>query len=300
MATAKIEIKGVIPAIILGVEQSGAISEGLISRQLEYLLDAGVHGIFMNGTTGEGAVLTTEEKAEVVRIAMKVVGERIPLYGVCLQPSTEAVCREAKVMADLGVACIAAVPPYYYAASQEVIRKHFLKIADESSVPVLLYNIPQNTHTPMAAETVIELAGHPNIAGIKDSSGDFRSYCRILLSTDPSEFSCVQGEDGLDAASFLVGAPGVVTGLGNVSVEHYLSMFRAAGAGNRTEVLEHQRTIFRIAEIIPASGGAVIPAIKAAAELLGRGDRRMKIEAMTLSDDGVASVREVLEGAALL
>ncbi len=300
MAIAKIQVRGVIPAIVLGNDASGAVSEEMLSRQIEYFLAAGVHGMYMNGTTGEGAVLSTEEKAEVVRIAMKVVGGKIPLYGVCLQPSTDAVIHEAKVMADLGVACIAAVPPYYYASSQDVIKKHYLKIAEESELPVMLYNIPQNTHAPVTAETIIELSRHPNIVGIKDSSGDFRNYNRILLATDSSEFACVQGEDGLDAAAFLIGSPGVVTGLGNVSIEHYLAMYRAAEAGNRAEVLEHQKTIFRIAEIIPAAGGAVLPAIKAAVELLGRGNRRMKVEAMTLSEEHVASVRRVLEQEGLL
>lgn len=295
MSDKTFRVRGIIPAIIFGNDESGRVSEKMLGRQIDYLLEAGVDGIFMNGTTGEGAVLATEEKAEVVRIAQRRVNGRVPLYGVCLQPSTDAVVREIKVMADLGVAAVSAVPPYYYAAPQEVIKAHFRRIADESPLPVVLYNIPQNTHSPMTVDTVLELAKHPNIVGIKDSSGDFPSFNKMLLLTDPESFACVQGEDMLDAAALLVGSPAVVTGLGNVLIEHYVEMYRSAQTGDRAKVMDFQRTIYSIAKIIAVSGGQVIPPIKAAAELLGRGNRRMRVEGLTLADRQVDAVRSVLK-----
>lgn len=300
MSNEKIKIRGVVPAMIMGNDERGRISQEMVERQLDYFLEAGVDGVFMNGTTGEGAVLASEEKAEIVRIAQKRVDGKIPLYGVCLQPSTETVIKEIHMMADLGVAAVSAVPPYYYAAPQEVIKAHFRRIADESPLPVILYNIPQNTHSPMSADTVIELSKHPNIIAIKDSSGDFPSFNRMLLSTDPENFACVQGEDSLDGASLLIGSPGVVTGLGNVRIEPYVEMYRAAQSNDRRKVLDLQRTIYAYAKIIPASGGQVIPAIKAAAELLGRGNRKMRVEGLTLTDAGVEEVRKVLKEAGAL
>lgn len=300
MATSKRAIGGVIPAVILCNDEKGRPSKEVLERQLSYLLGGGVDGIFVNGTTGEGAVLSREEKAEVLRLTAGITGGRVPLYGVCLQPGTEAVVEEVKLMADLGAAYVAAVPPYYYPATQDAVRLHFTRIADSSPVPLMLYNIPQNTHAPMSVDTVVELSRHPNIVGIKDSSGNFADFNRVLLSTDPSSFSCVQGEDLLDAASLSVGAPGIVTGLGNVRIEHYVEMYRAASAGESTKTLELQRRIYAIARIIWETGGKVIPAIKAAAELLGRGNRRMKVEGLTLGPEEVERVRALLADAGAL
>lgn len=300
MATTKKEIRGVIPAMTLCSDDRGRLSPEILERQLGYLLDAGVDGVFINGTTGEGAVLSVDEKTWIMRESARITNGRVPLYGVCLAPSTEMVMEETKIMADLGAAFVAAVPPYYYPAMQEAILVHFRSIADASPLPVMIYNIPQNTHAPMTVETVVELSRHPNICGIKDSSGNFVNFHRILLSTDSERFACVQGEDLLDAASFAVGAPGVVTGLGNVRIEHYIEMYRAASSGDRTKLFELQKRIYEIARIIWTVDGKAIPAIKAATELLGRGNRRMKVEGLTLTPHEVEKVREVLTAAKVL
>ena len=297
MADHGVKIQGVIPALVLCNDDKGRISRSHMERQLGYLLESGIHGVYLNGTTGEGAVLSSEEKGEIVRMARSIIGDRIPIYAVCLQPSTDAVIREAKAMADCGAACVAAVTPYYYPASQQALVGHFTRIAEESPLPLMLYNIPQNTHCPIAPETVIALAAHRNIVGIKDSSGNFAGFHRMLLSTDPAWFSCVQGDDMLDAASFLIGAPAVVTGLGNVRVEHYVEMFNAAQAGDRERMFELQRRTYAVAGIIAAAGGRTIPAIKAAVEILGRGSRAMRIESLSLGDAEVAEVQRALEAA---
>lgn len=300
MATTKHGIRGIIPALIFCNDDRGRLSQETLERQVSYLVEAGVDGIFVNGTTGEGAVLSVDEKAEVMRQTAKIAGGRVTLYGVCLQPATDPVVEEAKLMADLGASYVAAVPPYYYQPSQEGIVAHFSRIADASPVPVMIYNIPQNTHSPMTVETVLELSKHPNIVGIKDSSGNFVDYHRILLATDPAEFACVQGEDLLDGAALAIGAPGVVTGLGNVRVEHYLEMFRAAEQGDLATIFGHQKRIYEFAEVVWRLPGKVIPAVKAAAELLGRGNRRMKVEGLTLSPEEVEVVRQVLQSAGAL
>lgn len=235
-----------------------------------------------------------------MRQTARIANSKVPLYAVCLQSSTDAVVEEVHAMADLGASFVAAVPPYYYPSTQEAILVHFSRIADTSPVPLILYNIPQNTHAPMSVETVLELSNHPNIVGIKDSSGNFASFHRTLMETDPASFSCIQGEDLLDAASFAVGAPAIVTGLGNVCIEHYVEMHRAAKSGDRTKMLELQRRIYAIAKIVWKLDGKAIPAIKAAAELLGRGNRRMKVEGLTLKPNEVETVRGVLVEAGVL
>ncbi len=300
VATTKQNIRGIIPATIFCCDDRGKLSSELLERHLTYLIEAGVDGIFVNGTTGEGAVLSIEEKTEVMRQTARIGDGRVPLYGVCLQPSTDAVVEEIRVMADLGASFASAVPPYYYLPSQEAIMVHFTRIADSSPIPVILYNIPQNTHSPMTVDTVVALSKHPNIVGIKDSSGNFADFNRMLLATDPSEFACVQGEDLLDGASFAIGASGVVTGLGNIRIEHYIEMYRASQRGDRATILGLQKRIYDFAEIVWRLPGKAIPAIKAGAEVVGRGNRRMRVEGLTLTPQEFEKVREVLQAAGVL
>lgn len=285
---------GVIPALIFCNDEEGRISTEAIERQLSYLIDAGIDGIFVNGTTGEGAVLSQQERTSVFRAVDRMVRGRIPLYAVSLQPSTEAVIEEIKLMADLGASYAAAVAPYYYSADQEATTRHFLGIADASPLPLLIYDIPQNTHTPLRSETVLTLSAHGNIIGMKDSSGDFGKFHQVLLCTQSEAFACLQGDDMLDAAALSVGAPGMVTGLGNVRIEHYVEMYRAAKDGETDCVMNQQRRIYEIVQIIKRVGGKGIPAIKAGAELFGRGNRRMKIEGLTLTSEEVEIIKATL------
>ncbi|HOX32863.1 MAG TPA: dihydrodipicolinate synthase family protein [Spirochaetales bacterium] len=135
------------------------------------------------------------------------------------------------------------------------IVRHFRELAAAASSPLIAYNIPGNTHNPMTAETILEIADTENVAGIKDSSGDFATFSRAVLSGARGPFAWIQGEDLLDAAAYLVGAGGVVSGLSNVSVEPYVAMARAAAAGDVEGVREAQRAINALFRLVAATGG---------------------------------------------
>jgi dihydrodipicolinate synthase/N-acetylneuraminate lyase len=189
---------------------------------------------------------------------------------------------------------IVTVAPYYLGVSQEGILDHFRCIARESPVPVILYNIPQNTHNPISLSTIFELAAVDNIAGIKDSSGDFISFSQGILGNVSDSFAWIQGEDLLEAPSYLLGARGVVTGLGNVSLDPYLALRKAVLNGDLDKIRDGQRAIHRLFRVVEVVGGRGIPAIKAAMELLGRGSRHMRLSALTLEPQEVERIRRVL------
>lgn len=285
MAESKKRIEGIIPAVMTPLKEDGSVDTGALERQIAYLVDAGVDGLFIGGTTAEGALLTVEERREAFRIAKEVGGRMVTLYVVILRPHTEQVIAELEDFVSLEPAYAAAVTPYYYTVSQETIVDHFRRIADASEVPFMLYNIPQNTHNPMELSSILSLAEHPNIVGIKDSSGAFAPFTRGMLTPLKGEFAWIQGEDLLDAASLLFGAPGLVTGLGNVWIEPYVEMYRASRGGDNETVKECQRKINSLARVIGIAEGAVIPAIKMAAELRGRGSSRMRIPGDTLKPE---------------
>jgi len=142
----KKKLEGVIPALILPVNEKGKINFKLLEKQATYLISAGVNGLFINGTTGEGAWLTTDEKVEAFKVVKEISEGKVFLCAACIQPSTEIVIDEIKAFEKLEPDYIVAVTPYYYSVSQNVIIEHFKKIAQYSSIPLIIYNIPQCTH----------------------------------------------------------------------------------------------------------------------------------------------------------
>jgi len=290
----KKKLEGVIPALILPFKKNGKIDFELLKKQVSYLVFSGINGLFVNGTTGEGAWLTTDEKVEEFKVAKEMSEGKVFLCAACIQPSTEIVINEIKAFEKLEPDYIVAVTPYYYSVSQNVIIEHFKKIAQYTSIPLIIYNIPQCTHNKIELSTVLKLSQEENIAGVKDSSGDFISFTRGIYSPVPETFAWIQGEDYLDGPAFNCGANGIVTGLGNVWIEPYIKMFQAAKARNNSRVNEIQKEINNLYELIQVTGGKVIPAIKAAVTLLGRSTKWMKMLSLTLGDEDIEKVKRVI------
>ena len=293
-AKSGLRAEGVIPALVTPFTGEGAVDLPLLEKQAGYLRDAGVHGIMVGGTTAEGAYLTTREKTEIFRAVQGVVRGGPFLAAACLQPSTEAVLEEMKAFEPLGPDFIVAVTPYYFGASQEGIAEHFRRILRAAPAPLLLYNIPQHTHNPLALETILSLAAEEGVAGLKDSSGDFVSFTRGLLSGTPKPFSWIQGEDYLDAAALLLGARGLVTGLGNVRIEPYLRLYRAARERRAEEALACQREVNALYRLLHAARGKGIAAIKAGAAVYGRCSRRTRLPGGELTAEERSRIEELL------
>jgi 4-hydroxy-tetrahydrodipicolinate synthase len=297
----KKKLEGIIPAIVVPLGEDGQIDSNSLIKQADYLSSAGVHGFFINGTTGEGPWLSIEEKKRVYQIVQQTRKKNQFLCAACIRPSTEMVLEEIGIFSDLKPDYIVAVTPYYYSVSQNDILYHFTRIAKESPVPVIVYHIPQNTNNNIEFSTMLELAKIENIAGIKDSSGNFVNFSKGCLSSQvPSHFSWIQGEDYLDAASMNIGADGIVTGLGNVYIEPYIKMYQAALSKDLKEVSEMQERINSVYEIIQVTGIKVIPSIKGALSLIGRTDKWMKMISKTLSNGEIERVKNILENMGLI
>lgn len=295
------KLEGIIPAVITPLEENGKIDFKLLEKQVSYLSSAGAHGFFVNGSTGEGPYLTIREKIEAFKLVKEVAEGRQFLCAACLQPSTSLVLEEIKAYEKLEPDFIAAVTPYYYSVSQKVIKAHYQQIAKSSHCPVIIYNIPQNTHNTIELDTILELALSHDFVGTKDSSGDFIRFARAMYREGrPSDFSWIQGEDLLDAPSLFVGANGLVTGLGNVWIDPYIELYREKKQGNLEKLNEVQKKINKLYKVITVTGGKIIPAIKAGAMLLGRSTHWMKIAGLTLNEHEISKVREVLVNLGLL
>jgi 4-hydroxy-tetrahydrodipicolinate synthase len=287
-------IRGVIPAILTPMDESGSVDYGLLEKQARYLSEAGVNGFFIGGTTAEGAYLSTEEKGEIIRVVRDVIEADQFLCAAYIQPSTRAVLEEMAALRDTAPDFVVAVTPYYLPMRQEDIVEHYQLIAREASAPLLLYDIPGNTHNPIDLETILALAEEKNITGIKDSSGNFAQFSEGVLGDSPDGFLWIQGSDALDGPSLMIGCDAVVTGLGNARVEPYVDMYRAAVVEDWQTVRECQARINQLRGIITLCGNSV-SAVKAAAEIAGRGSRWMRQKSTSLSGNTIPAVADLLE-----
>ena len=287
------ELRGIIPALITPFNNAGRLQEEAFVKNLSFLSQAGVHGFFIAGTTGEGPYLFTEEIVSMTNLAIK---NKKPDQFVCvasLRPSTEQVLREIESIQKAGADFLVIVPPYYFKQSQETIAAHYETIAANSSVPIIIYDIVQHTLNYIPLEVRYHLAQNKKFAGLKDSTGNFQGFSRCVLEKQNVSFKWIQGDDNLYAPSFLIGADTVVSGLANIDPKPYLKMYEAALNKDSKTVLEVQKWIFDLLDIVRIGRGS-IHSIKYALTLLGRNEEWLREKAEILSETEKNGIKETL------
>ncbi len=287
------DLGGIIPAVVTPMKEDGQIDFAAYERQISFLADAGVHGFFINGTTGEGPYLSKEERRECFRLAGKARRRNQFLCLATIAASTRDVVEEIGELDALEPDYFVVVPPYYYGFDGRNIERHFLTVATATERPIIIYNIPQRTQNNVFSGNLHSLLGTGRFAGIKDSSGDFIRFASMLHTTNGS-FKWIQGEDLLDAPSLLAGAQGIVSGLCNILPRPYLEMYAAIQAGNLAAVTDRQLQINALAGIIGAADGKVIPAIKCAMSVHDRCREWSRVESFPLSATCREKIRAIV------
>lgn len=205
----------------------------------------GVDYYVVMGTTGESVTLSSDEKKEVLHFVKANNDANLPIvYGIGGN-NTNEVCNQLN-SADLkGVDAILSVSPYYNKPSQEGIYQHFVKVADTSPLPVLLYNVPGRTSSNLTADTTLRLAGHKNIIGIKEASGNLEQCMRILKHA-PKDFLLISGDDMLTVPLYALGGKGVISVLANAYPTIFKKMKDFSFEGNFAKANQEQ---FRLLDI---------------------------------------------------
>jgi 4-hydroxy-tetrahydrodipicolinate synthase len=288
-------LSGVIPAVITPIHKDGKIHEKLLEKQVAYLSHAGVHGFLINGTTGEGAFLSRKERKRNFQLIRSVSGRKQFLCLTFALPSTDLVLDEIAAFEPLQPDFIVVPTPYYFTVSQREIILHFREIASRSPFPVIVYNIPQCTFNKIEYDAMLEISSLENVAGLKDSSGDFVTFSRAMFQSTKRKFALLQGEDYLNADSLMIGSPGIITGLGNIWIEPYVEMYHAAQKNDFSRVRKMQAKINKLYEVIRTAGDRVVPAIKGATSLLGRCEKWVKAPMLPLEEEELSRVLKILE-----
>lgn len=284
-------VAGSVPPLITPLRPDGSLDRAALERQLGRLL-GNVDAILVLGTTAEFAALTPDVADEVVDLTVGAVGGQVPLVlGVGAASTCQAIGNLSRVRP--GITAVAATTPYYFPAPPVVLERHYTALADASSVPLLLYNIPQNTHVALTADTVEHLAAHPNIVGIKDSGEDVALFDALLaLRTD--EFAVLQGSRQPEtAALYRAGSDGFVAGIENVIPGVMRALMAAVDAA---DAVAEAAAVARIASAsrVLVQGNWLAGLKVAVAILIGGGDA-LAAPFEPIDDAGRANIRQILD-----
>lgn len=271
-------LKGIIPAFLTPMKNE-EINYEAAEKHIDYLINEGVHGLFILGTNGEFHVLSDDEKVAYAKHVIEYTNKRVPVYvgvGAC---GTKETIELAKRMEALNPDALTVITPYLVKISQKELENHFKLIADSVQTPIILYNIPANTGINIDPETLKNLMTVDNIKGIKDSSGNLdnlESYIKVSESND--DFSVLVGSDSKILAGLKLGAKGAVASTSNAIAKHVISVYDYFNNGYIDKAEKAQVEIDEIRNVLKL---ASVPAvIKRCVTLLGNdiGEARYPVE----------------------
>jgi len=248
--------------------RSGRVSLPDLKSNIEKYNRYGLAGYVVLGSTGEGIMMSEQEALEAIEaVAATAAAGRIVIAGTGAASTHETVAfanRAAAAGAHYGLV----VTPFYYKAQMtaQVLETYFRSVADQSKIPIIMYTVPKFTGLDLPLQTVLALSDHPNIAGLKDSSGNL-SYVSEVLKGCPSSFSLLQGHGSLLLSALMLGAKGGILALSNMAPLETAEIFRLAREGKLEEAKDLQLRVLTVNQRIV--GGYGIPGIKSAMDLLG-------------------------------
>lgn len=253
------DLSGVIPPLVTPVDdRSGSINIDALEELTKSLLVNGVHGLFPCGTTGEFTSLSQEERKTVINTVVDVA-DSTPVLAGCGGTGRDKVGALIEDATDAGADAAVVVTPYFLPGSQGGLEDFYLEIAETSKLPILLYHIPQRTGQKLHTETVKRLSAHPNIIGIKDSSGDSR-FINELIQATPDSFSVYQGGMINGPTVLSMGIDGIVPGETNFAPAQVVEFYEAYTDQDIETAISAFQKVNQISR--PFMDTPLIPAIK--------------------------------------
>ncbi|MDO4998370.1 MAG: 4-hydroxy-tetrahydrodipicolinate synthase [Neisseria sp.] len=290
-------LTGSLVALITPMHADGSVNYEQLKNLLDWHIENGTDAIVAVGTTGESATLPVEEHLAVIEATVKHVNKRIPVIaGTGANNTVEAIAL-SKAAEELGADYTLSVVPYYNKPSQEGIYQHFKAIAEATSIPMIIYNVPGRTVVNMSNETVLRLAQIPNIVGVKEASGDIERGIS-LINEAPEGFAVYSGDDPTGLAFMLCGGHGVITVAGNVAPKLFADMCREAIQGNIPAARELNKQLIPIYNVMFCEPSPAAP--KWACKRLGLCDEYVRLPIVPLTADGIAKVEQALKSTQLI
>ncbi|WP_163103293.1 4-hydroxy-tetrahydrodipicolinate synthase [Peribacillus alkalitolerans] len=230
-------------AMVTPFDKKGNIDFNKTTQLINYLIDNGSDSLVIAGTTGESPTLSTEEKLALFKHVVKVVDKRVPVIAGTGSNNTYSSIELTKKAEQIGVDAIMLVVPYYNKPSQDGLYLHFKSVAESTTLPVMLYNVPGRSAANMLPSTIIKLSAIPNIVAVKEASGDLNAATEILANT-PDDFVLYSGDDSLTLPTMAVGASGIVSVASHVvgnDMQEMISLFLDGKLKEASEM--HQKLV---------------------------------------------------------
>ncbi|MFP3390322.1 4-hydroxy-tetrahydrodipicolinate synthase [Brevibacillus sp. SIMBA_040] len=282
----------VLTAMVTPFDQNGDVDFNATRTLVNYLIENGTDGLVVAGTTGESPTLSTEEKVEFFKFVVDVVGGRIPVIAGTGSNNTRASISLTKQAEATGVDGIMLVAPYYNKPSQEGMYQHFKTIAESTSLPVMLYNIPGRSVVNMSVETIVRLSQIPNIVAIKEANGNLDAMAEVISQT-PNDFTLYSGDDGLTLPVLGIGGAGIVSVASHIignEMQEMINLFKngkieAAAAAHR-KLLPIMNALFAAPSPSP---------VKAALNLKGINVGGVRLPMVPLTAEETNTLQSVLQ-----
>ena len=302
----KSQIRGVVPPLAIPLKD-GALDTASLERHINRMIDAGVHGLFVSGSSGEVAFSTDARRDQVLAEALRVVDGRVPVLAGVIDTETERVIEHIRRAEDSGATGVVATAPFYALGGEAEVERHFRILAESTGLELWAYDIPVCVHTKLSPDLLLRLGRDGVLAGVKDSSGDDVSFRWLSLANEAAghPLRLLTGHEVVVDGAYMSGADGSVPGLGNVDPHAYVRQWQAYERRDWEAVRAEQDRLAELMRIVQVKGvqgfGAGIGAFKTAMMLLGVFDtNEMPRPVAALEGDNVEWVASVLRGTGLL
>ena len=264
---------GMATAIVTPMTETG-IDYDALGRLIEFQIESGINAIVVMGTTGENATIEPEDQKKVIAYTVEKVAKRIPVIAGTGTNNTEHVLANTKAACEVGADAVLVVTPYYNKATQSGLITHFTKVADASTVPVILYNVPGRTGCNLLPKTVAKLAEHPRIAAIKEATGNMAQMVEIMALCG-DKIDVYSGEDALTVPMMAMGAKGTISVLSNVVPAQCVAMTDAAKSGDFATAADWQCKLLPLTNALFSQVNPI--PVKAAVSAMGYGAEVLRL-----------------------
>ncbi len=280
-----------LTAMVTPFNRDLTINWGMVDQLVDHLVQTGTEGIVVAGTTGESPTLSNEEKLQLFERVLDRATGRAKVIAGTGSNNTEETIELTQKAGQLGVDGIMLVVPYYSRPSQEGLYQHFVRIAESTSLPIMLYNVPGRTALNMTADTIIRLSKIPNITSVKEASGDLAQMSRIIEETS-ADFLLYCGDDKLYLPALSIGAHGLVSVASHVvgkSIQSMADLFLSGNYNNAAQLHRKLLAIFDGMFFIPSPAP-----VKAALQLQGLDVGTVRLPLVAANEEERAIVKQLL------
>jgi len=283
-------------ALVTPFTRTGALDEPALRRLVRRQVEGGIDVLVPCGTTGESATMSEAEQLRVIEITLEEAGDRPVMAGTGSNDTRQAV-EKSRAAASLGAHGVLCVGPYYNKPTPEGFYRHFTAIADAVSVPVVVYNVPGRTGSNIDNKTMLRLAVHPNVAAVKEASGNLNQVMELLRDR-PRGFEVLSGDDAFTLALMALGGEGVISVAANQAPAPMHDLVQACAAGDFAAARRMHNRLLRLMELNFVESNPI--PVKASLALMGLCEESFRLPLVPPTEPTREALREALRELDLL